>query len=126
MKRANSRSHWVDLSVLAFLGALALPLACGGTIEDAPPASAGSPHSDGRLTAHDDGGPRPVYDGSGRTNVGGGGGDAVYVDGGAQHRDGAQWADDGGEYYDDGAGPENSDGGPYGDGSGWHDGSYHG
>ena len=108
--RTNRRNQWVDLSVLAFLAVLALPLACGGSAVD---SGANPTHNDGSRYISYDGGARPDRYGDGSL--------ASAADGGPQHSDGAPqpWPDDGCEECGDGAGPEYSDGaGPeYRDGS---------
>ena len=110
---AKSRNHWVDLCVLAFLAALAAPLACGGhTVEVPAPVSDGAGQSDGSGQVRDgfsDG--RIAYDGGGHFDG------SIARDGGS-HFDGAPIYGDGAGKFGDGAGKFGDGAGNFGDGAG--------
>jgi hypothetical protein len=75
--------HWIELGVLALLGVLATPLACGGTVETTGAAAAG-------------GGSGGIAGSAGSGNVGPCG-PACYSDGaGVNYRDGGYFPNGGG------------------------------
>jgi len=127
VRPTHRRNQWVDLSVLAFLAVLALPLACGGNALDSGAIPA---HSDGNRYVSYDGGSRPdqyadgapgyATDGGPRPTQYADGAPLHASDGGPQYSDGAPfgWADGVGDEYGDGEGPELVDGSAqYSDGS---------